>query len=673
MVLFTGIVAFSFFPPREGKSQAPGASFNWHQNAFFGIHYDLHANAQDTELGRELTAEHLRERLLRTRPDWVQTDCKGHPGYTSWPTTVGSTSPGVVKDSLRIYRDVTRDLGIKLGVHYSGVWDARAVELHPDWARVDPTGQRDARITCRLHEYDEQLMIPQMLEIIDKYDVDGFWVDGENWAALPCWCDRCRAEFTRRTGIREIPTKKEQPHWDEWLAFHRDLFVEHVTKYTQAIHARKPGCLVVSNWMYTMREPEAVRAPVDYLSGDFSPTWGGDVAAIEGRLMDARQMSWDLMAWGFAKAGGEDHPWVFKPALHLEQEVSEVVALGGAVMIYENPQRSGWLTGWHNEIMAEVGDFCRARKKACFHSVTVPQAAVLHLPEHYYAHNQPLFNFADAVEPVQGALQALLETHHSTDVLTEDAALRRMNAYKLVVVPGETRLNEQVLLALQEFARAGGMVLLSGERVTRDYSALVGASPRGEALTERIYLPLGKRAVPVGPGWQPVMPSPGAEVVTYRLNEQEPEKDVTDQALVTKRRLGKGAIIAVHGPIFRDYFRGHDPSLREFVGQLVDGMGIAWAATVEGPPHLEMILRQKDGKLLVNLINRGSGETLGPSRVMVEELPPIQNVVVRLRRDRPPKSVTVVPADMKIHWSYQKGQVIVDVPRVDIHRVLVVE
>ena len=70
---------------------------------------------------------------MRTRPDWVQTDCKGHPGYTSWPTSVGSPSPGVVKDSLRIYRDVTRELGIKLGVHYSGVWDARAVELHPDW------------------------------------------------------------------------------------------------------------------------------------------------------------------------------------------------------------------------------------------------------------------------------------------------------------------------------------------------------------------------------------------------------------------------------------------------------------------------------------------------------------------------------------------------------------
>ena len=104
---------------------------NWHDSVFFGIHYDQHAHAADTVLGAELTYEHLRARLEQVRPDWVQCDCKGHPGYTSWPTRVGSTSPGVVRDALRIYRDVTKDLGIPLGMHYSGVWDDRALELHP--------------------------------------------------------------------------------------------------------------------------------------------------------------------------------------------------------------------------------------------------------------------------------------------------------------------------------------------------------------------------------------------------------------------------------------------------------------------------------------------------------------------------------------------------------------
>jgi hypothetical protein len=392
-------------------------------------------------------------------------------------------------------------------------------------------------------------------------------------------------------------------------------------------------------------------------------------------VIDSRGMTWDLMAWGFTEVGRgkESLPWIFKPALHLEQEVSEIVALGGAVMVYENPQRSGWLTGWHNETMAQVAEYCRARQGTCFKSKTIPQAAVMYLTGHYYAHNDPLFNPGEAQPPVQGALQALLETQHSTDVLTEDAALQRMNEYKLVVVPEQTGLSARVVEALESFARAGGHVVMSGEYLARDYPALVGASPRGEMLSGSVYLPVADRAVPVAGEWQPVSPAPGTQVLTYRLTQQEPRKDVTDQAVVTRRPLGTGAILAVHGPIFRNYGLGHYLTLRRYFGDLFGGLGIPWAATVEAPARLEMILRQKEGKMLVNLINRGAGETLSPDRVIVEDLPPVENVVIRVRRERPPKSVSVVPADLKIAWAYRDGVVKINIPRVEIHRVVVVE
>ena len=648
---------------------------NWHEDVFFGIHYDLHANAGDTVLGKELTVEHLRERLRRVRPEWIQCDCKGHPGWTSWPTEVGSTSPGVVKDALRAHRDVAAELGIKLGVHYSGVWDSRAIELHPEWARIDEEGRSDPNMTCRLSDYDERLMIPQMLELIDKYDIDGFWVDGENWASRPCWCERCKAEFTRRTGIRRVPVAAGEPHWDQWLAFHRDLFVEHVTRYAEAVHLRKPTCLVCSNWMYTVRQPEPVRAPVNYLSGDFDHAWGSNRAAVEGRLLDGRGMSWDLMAWGFTKTGGmgQNPPWCAKTVRHLCQEVAEVVALGGAVMVYETPQRTGWLTGWRNENLAQVADFCRARKEVCFKSKTAPQAAALHLSSHYYAGNEPLFNYGQAVQPVEGALHALLETHRSTDILTEDSALERMHEYRLLVLPEQTRLSKSIVEALESVARAGRMVLLSGPHLAKDYPELVGATPAGDAITEPTYLLVGNVAVPVSAPWQAAAPKDGTQVLARRLAGQEPTKDLTDQAVVTKRNVGKGAIVAVHGPIFRDYYLGHYPLLRRLVGDLVDALGIDWTVTLDAPPRLEMILRKKDGKLLVNLINRGAGEMLSAQRVVVEELPAVENVVLRVRRDSRPKTVSLLPDGAPVEWSYQAGGLTVKVPRVDIHSVIVIE
>lgn len=274
---------------------------NWHDDAFFGIHYDLHAAGDDTELYAEFSEEHLEARLREVRPDWVQCDGKGHPGYASWPTTIGSASPGIVKDGLRIYRNVTNRLGIKLGVHYSGVIDQLVVKQHLDWACQDADGKSDERSVCLLSDYSEQLMIPQLLEILDKYDVAGFWVDGDNWGAKPCWCHRCRQEFRRETGNEKIPVAKDDDLWYQWLSFHRNNFLNYVRKYTDAVHKRKKNCLVCSNWLYTMRQPDDISLPVDYLSGDFSPNWGGNRAALEGRLLDSRRMPWDLMAWGYTK------------------------------------------------------------------------------------------------------------------------------------------------------------------------------------------------------------------------------------------------------------------------------------------------------------------------------------------------------------------------------------
>lgn len=647
----------------------------WHEHVFFGLHYDLHANAGDTELGRELTHEHLRERLQRVKPDWVQCDCKGHAGYTSWPTRIGSTSPGVVKDGLRIHRDVTRELGIKLGMHYSGVWDSRAIELHPEWARIDAQGQADKDSTCPLSAYTDELQIPQMLELIDSYDVDGFWVDGENWASRPCWCERCTAEYGRRTGTTAIPQRAGDDGWDAWLAFHRDLFVAHVTKYADAVHRRKPECMVCSNWMYTVRQPDAVTAPVDYISGDYDHAWGPNRAAIEARVIDGRGMSWDLMAWGFTKTGTmqDNPPWTMKPLPHLQQEVAEVVALGGAIMVYNQPQRTGWLTGWHQDLLGEVAAFCRARQDTCWKSTTVPEAAVLHHHAHFYAHNDPLFNYGQSARPVEGALHALLETQRSTDILTEDGALARMQAYKLVIVPEQTRLSAALVAALQAYAAAGGHVIMSGAHLARDYPGLVGATPRGEPVADGVYLPVDGRAVSVSPGWQPVTPAEGTEVWTTLLRGQEPEKDTSDEASVTRRGVGDGTIVGIHGPIFGDYGIGHYPDVRRFIAGLIDRLGVRWTATVEAPPRLELILRQKDGRLLVNLVNRGAAETLSPQRVIVEDLLPVENVVIHIHRDAQPVAVSVVPDGTAMNWSFADGMLEVRLPRVEIHTVVVIE
>ena len=47
----------------------------------FGLHYDLHANRGDKDLGTRCGEKDLLPMLRLMAPDWVQTDCKGHEGY----------------------------------------------------------------------------------------------------------------------------------------------------------------------------------------------------------------------------------------------------------------------------------------------------------------------------------------------------------------------------------------------------------------------------------------------------------------------------------------------------------------------------------------------------------------------------------------------------------------
>ena len=67
-------------------------------DCFFGIHFDLHASEDITNAGETLTPEMVDTFLTKVRPDFIQIDCKGHPGISSYPTKVGNPVKGFQKD-----------------------------------------------------------------------------------------------------------------------------------------------------------------------------------------------------------------------------------------------------------------------------------------------------------------------------------------------------------------------------------------------------------------------------------------------------------------------------------------------------------------------------------------------------------------------------------------------
>jgi len=148
-------------------------------DSYFGIHFDLHASEDITDAGKSLTYEMVDTFLDRVRPDFVQIDCKGHPGISSYPTRVGFHVKGFEKDPLALWRKVTSDNNVGLFMHFSGVWDGKVVREHPDWAVVKASGERSTQKVSFFSPYLNTYMIPQLKELSRDYGVDGAWIDGE--------------------------------------------------------------------------------------------------------------------------------------------------------------------------------------------------------------------------------------------------------------------------------------------------------------------------------------------------------------------------------------------------------------------------------------------------------------------------------------------------------------
>lgn len=658
---------------------------------FFGLHFDLHAHAGDRELGRRVTPA-LVERIIRAaRPDYIQYDCKGHGGYLAYPrsnvsaTAGGPGGKGIIRDSLAVYRRVTKRHGVGLYVHFSGVWDDVALRDHPEWATVDEKGARRPHATSTFSPYVRERMIPQMLEIIERYRVDGFWVDGDCWAAWPDYCAEAKRRFRERTGLETPPAKPGEPGWLAWTGLHREQFMNYVRTYCQAVKNAAPDVRVISNWFHSRQCPMPAKdTPVDFLSGDFSMYNSVDTARIEARQMASVGLPWDLMAWAKITIPGVGR--VQKPAVQVCQEAAQVLAQGGGVQAYYSPDRDGCFSDYQIRLMGEIGRFCRARQRSCHQSATVPQVAVLLDTASMWSASPAVANFFFGGEyrAMQGALQACVEAGHSVDVLADHQLEARAAEYPVIVVPEWAAPARATVERLTAYVRAGGSLLLTGAHTARCFAGLTGVRFVGAPAETAAMLHVADGTLAGGCDglWQAVNPRPGTEVVATRTLTQHPARSPVPAATVTT--CGKGRVAAVYGPLGAVNFRSHHPCLRELVARLL-GRLYRPRVTVQadGSGKIDLVLRRQGRTLCVHLLNVNnlctSEYASGPDGnaaqssglyPFTDRIPGVGPITVTVRGRGLPRWATVAPDGARLAVKKVAGGGRVILPRLALHGVV---
>lgn len=636
-------------------------------DAFFGLHFDLHPQKHDTALGADVTEENITALLTRVRPDYVQYDCKGHRGYTGYPATIGWPSPGIVQDSLAIWRKVTREHGVALFIHYSGVLDQVAVEHHPTWAAVDAEGKLHPQATSTFGPYADKLMIPQLIEVVQAYGLDGIWADGECWGAQIDWSEWALTAWRAATGQDDAPRSADDPRWLDWKAFHRRQFEAYLAKWVDAVHAACPDCQITSNWMYTTFAPKPVVAKLDYLSGDYSPTVSADRARVEARYLANTGMPWDLMAWGFNN--GRDLGKSLKPPIALQQEAAVVLMQGGGFQIYYQPTRSGHLADEIIDTTGQVADFCRARQAVSHRSTSVPQVALLLSNESRWERSDAVYTYYGCEDELEGALHALLELHHSVDIVAEHQLEPRLDEFPLVVIPDEHKLTAGFIAALVAYVERGGSLLLLGELCARLFAPILGATLDGEPETVAAEVHSSAGVANANGAWQRVAPTT-AEATHWRTPTLDARQD--RQVAATLAAHGRGQVAAIYGPLALAHFRSHAPALRGVVADLAARLLPEPAVTVDAPPCVDVALRRTAaGQLCLHLLNLANAQRADRFHA-TEFVPPIGPIGVTLAVAEEPGNVTWEPAGTELEWTHDGTTLRTTIPRLHVHGVLVV-
>ncbi|HPX42637.1 MAG TPA: hypothetical protein PLF51_19530, partial [Candidatus Hydrogenedentes bacterium] len=177
--------------------------------------------------------------------------------------------------------------------------------------------------------------------------------------------------------------------------------------------------------------------------------------------------------------------------------------------------------------------------------------------------------------------------------------------------------------------------------------------------------------VAVSGPWQHVRLA-GATELAPLLNQQEPAMNLAGSPAATVFAVGKGRVVAVHGPLFRCYHNAHYPLLRRFAGDMLAALN-ADLMQVHGPWWIEMAARQQDGRLLIQFVNRGAGGYLAPNRHVVEHVADAGPFTVTIPMAEKPARCYTAPDKVGLDWSWKDGLLTAELGGLAIHNVLVVE
>ena len=678
----------------------------WFKNVKRMLHIDSHF-AEIADPFKDFDAEKAAKMYADAGIQLVSFFAKCAGGYSYYPTKIGLVHPTLKADYTGELAAALKKRGIRSLLYFYTAVERRTQKEHPEWVvNSDPgkiiaegAANMEAATMCFNSPYVERIAIPQMKEIIEKYDFDGFFFDivVQQYLSANCHCQSCRDLFKQEVG-GEIPVSDTDPNAFAYRKWSNRRMEAHMETVYRALAAMKPDIAIINNYAWMAPYPVTPSFFVPHVTWDTASPLYGNYSwnfSMESRYLNTLP---DVPFSCMNTRGNTWGDYTLREPEAFQHECAILLAACGGNYLSDCAYASGNPDPAVYEVYKKVNDRYKALEPLLEGSRPVREIAVLHSADSVWSKTplkpHPQWTFSPAYYSVTGAHKALVDLHRQVGIFNSTVCADTVKDYRALVLSDQRILGEPEITAIHAFVKNGGALVVTRDTGTRDaenrelsdfaLADVLGIRYRGAVDVMNCFfrvLPEMKRFgmpmmdVQVGGGYARIETVTAKKLLDlvppYRGLRSGPPDTAPGVPGITINTYGKGKAIYCAADLFGSFFENATPNLRKIAAWMLDAVYPAESAlaTLENAPtSVELFFNERGQERFVHLVG-WSGDKRDIGTPQVQNFPAINDIRVRVRAEKRPKEITLLPDGGKVDFTWANGVAVFTARPLRIHDV----
>ncbi len=667
-----------------------------HKLRFRQVHLDFHTSPAIGNIGSEFNKQQWQEALKIGHVDSITCFATGHHGWSYYDTKIGERHPNLGFDLLRLQFDAAKEIDVNVPVYLTaGVHNVIAKE-HPEWREMGSDGKyrgwTSDVLTAGFHSlcfntpYLDYLC-SQIEEVVTLYpNADGIFLDIISQGQCCCkWC------------MESMAKNELDPTCEEDRIAHAELVLDkYYARTTAAARVHDDEMPIFHNSGHISMGNRDILKYFSHLELESLPTggWGYDHFPVSAKYCHKLPLDFLGMTgkfhttWG--EFGGYKHPNA------LRYECAAMLAFGAKCSVGDQLHPSGVMDiSTYNLIGAAYAEV-EKKEPWCIDIDSVADIGLFSSASINSSkeHDNP----ADT-----GAGRILLEGHFLFDIL--DAEMD-FSPYKLLILPDDIQIDNELKLKLDLYIDNGGKLLLTGKsglsQTGDKFLFDVGATMHGQSEYQPDYILPIKDLRPSFVESPLVMYLPSQRI---KATSGESLGDIYDPYFNRNYKhfcshqhapaksspseydcgVRNGNIMYLAHPVFTIYRGWGAVAYKEYIINAINLMLDKPTVEISLPStgRVSLMWQSEYNRyilhlLYANTIQRGgaiklsggnlSRETTGVE--VIDDIIPLHNVAVSVEVEQPIKSVRSVPDGVDLDFSQSDNRVEFTLPELECHQMI---